>query len=160
MNRPVCLEGHNYQLAHIWLLIFLRIITESNIDLVVSILRKINFNPHKKPIPLLYVAPCTQSMQRIWWPVASTTIVTGSYHHILRNGLQMNQWQAIIKKKWAMKLRGKHFANQLCLSWQPNLEAKGEMAIQHRNFYINMYYTCLHTKPLASITSETITHLK
>ena len=29
-------------------------------------------------IPLLNMATCTQSMQRTWWPVASTTIVTGS----------------------------------------------------------------------------------
>ena len=38
-----------------------------------------NFNPHKKPIVLLNMATFSQSMQRTWWPVASTTIVTGSY---------------------------------------------------------------------------------
>ena len=71
---------------HIFVFLF-SIIAASNIDLVISILHRIYstkriFNPYKKPIPLLYVAPCTQSMQRTWWPVGSTTIVTGSYWNI------------------------------------------------------------------------------
>ena len=38
-----------------------------------------NVDPHKKPIPLLNMVNCTQSMQRTWWPVASSNIVIGSY---------------------------------------------------------------------------------
>ena len=38
-----------------------------------------NFNPHKKPISLLNVPICTQSMQRTWWQEAGTVIVTGPY---------------------------------------------------------------------------------
>ena len=38
-----------------------------------------NFNPHKKPISLLNVPICTQGIQRTWWPVAGTIIVTGPY---------------------------------------------------------------------------------
>ena len=38
-----------------------------------------NFNPHKMLISLLNVPICTQSMQRTWWPEASTIIVTGLY---------------------------------------------------------------------------------
>ena len=47
--------------------------------------QKILNNPHKKPIPLLYVppTPCTQSMQQTWWPVVSTTIVSSHGNFIL-----------------------------------------------------------------------------
>ena len=38
-----------------------------------------NFNPHKKPMSLLNVPICTQSMQRTWWPEYGTIIVTGPY---------------------------------------------------------------------------------
>ena len=52
-------------------------------DLVVSILHKMYSIQrrliHKKPIPFLNMATCTQSMQRTWWSVTSTTIVTVSY---------------------------------------------------------------------------------
>ena len=37
---------------------------------------------HIKTISLVNMATCTQGMQRIWWPVASTTIATGSYQTI------------------------------------------------------------------------------
>ena len=53
-------------------------------DLLASILHKIYSMQRilihmKKPIALLNMATCSQSMQRTWWPVASITIVTGSY---------------------------------------------------------------------------------
>ena len=55
----------------------------SKIDLIVSILHKIYWMQriliHIKKMTLLKMATCSQSMQRTWWPVASTTIVTGSY---------------------------------------------------------------------------------
>ena len=44
-----------------------------------NIFNATNFNPNKKPIPLLDMTTCTQSMQRTWCPVAGTTIVIGSY---------------------------------------------------------------------------------
>ena len=36
-------------------------------------------------IPLLNMATCTKSMQQTWWPVTSTTIVTGSYYRKTTN---------------------------------------------------------------------------
>ena len=38
-----------------------------------------DFNPHKRPSPLLNMDTCSQSMQRTWWSATRTTIVTGSY---------------------------------------------------------------------------------
>ena len=60
------------------------IFTTSNADLIVgipsqNIFNANNFNPHKKPISLLNVPICTQSMQRTWWPEVGTIIVTGPY---------------------------------------------------------------------------------
>ena len=52
-----------------------------------------NFIPHKKPISLLNIATYTQSMQRTWWPVASTTIVTGSYCMMV---------PVAVKKSWSV----------------------------------------------------------
>ena len=82
MNRPVCLEAHNL-LAHLWQLILLAYLQHQyRLDCKYSshnISNAKNFNPHKKTFPFLNMATFTQRIQRIWWPVASTTIVTGSY---------------------------------------------------------------------------------
>ena len=80
MNKPVWLETHHL-IAHLWHFNLFNIFATSNVDSIVNILKKYilnanSFNPHKKPIPLFNMATCTQSMQRTWWPVASTTIVT------------------------------------------------------------------------------------
>ena len=81
MNRHVCLEAHNNSLAYFWQLF--NIFATPNIDLVVSIVHKIcsvqKIDPNKYPMPLFNMATCIQSMQRTWWPVVSTSIVTGSY---------------------------------------------------------------------------------
>ena len=73
-RRRRAVDISSYLSAHLWQIIF-SIFATSNIDLVVSILHKI----YSLPIPLSNMATCTQSMQRTWWPVESTTIVTGSY---------------------------------------------------------------------------------
>ena len=73
MNRPVCLDARGYLLAHLWQLFF-SIFAALHIGFVVIILHKnifnaMNFNPYKKPSPLLNMVTCTQNMQRTWWPV-------------------------------------------------------------------------------------------
>ena len=84
MYRLVCLEAHNHLLANIshFLSIQKNVFATSNIDLVVSVLHKIysmqRILIHIKANP--FVKYGTQSMQWTWWPVASTTIVTGSYY--------------------------------------------------------------------------------
>ena len=44
-----------------------------------NIFKANNLNWHKKPILSLNMSSCSQSIQQTWWPVANTTIVTGSY---------------------------------------------------------------------------------
>ena len=60
-----------------------------------------NFNPHKQPILLLNMPPRSQSMQRTWWPVACTTIATGSYcckFHSLEVWVMVWQWK--VRRNW------------------------------------------------------------
>ena len=81
MNRGVMFRS-SYLLAHLWRHFF-RIFATTNIVLFVSILHQIHSKqrilPYKEPIPLLNLVSCSQRMQRTWWPLANTTIVTGSY---------------------------------------------------------------------------------
>ena len=78
MNRPVCLEAHNYTLAHLSLYFFC-IFATSNIDLVASILHKIYLMQriliHIKSQFLCWI----WQPARTWWPIANTTIVARSY---------------------------------------------------------------------------------
>ena len=61
-----------------------------------------NFNPHEKPTPLLNMGSCSQSMQRIWWPVVSTNIVTGSHRRIQRGRTPLNYFKSIFSLQYCI----------------------------------------------------------
>ena len=76
------------------------------------------FNPHKKPIPLLNMATCSQSMWRTWWPVVSTAVVSGFCWSLIQAvAWNWTRTDHYMNQCWVNMLRprqdGRHFPDNI-----------------------------------------------